>query len=62
MYISKKCSIFAAQNENKNTMSYMQMAQLDVLNLVKGIQTEGDYIDFRSRQSAETNRCPLGEW
>ena len=25
-------------------MSYMQMAQLDVLNLVKGIQTEGDYI------------------
>ena len=25
-----------------------QMAQLDVLNLVKGIQTEGDYIDFRN--------------
>lgn len=44
----KICSIFAAQNQNKNTMSYMQMAQLDVLNLVKGIQTEGDYIDFRN--------------
>ena len=29
-------------------MSYMQMAQLDVLNLVKGIQTEGDYNDFRN--------------
>ncbi|MBR1929197.1 MAG: hypothetical protein IJ834_05610 [Paludibacteraceae bacterium] len=29
-------------------MSYMQMAQLDVLNLVKGIQTESDYIDFRN--------------
>jgi len=29
-------------------MSYMQMAQLDVLNLVKGIQTEKDYIDFRN--------------
>ncbi|MBR4564066.1 MAG: hypothetical protein IKO26_06425 [Paludibacteraceae bacterium] len=29
-------------------MSYMQMAQLDVLNLVKGIQTESDYMDFRN--------------
>ena len=29
-------------------MSYMQMAQLDVLNLIKGINTEGDYIDFRN--------------
>ena len=29
-------------------MSYMQMAQLDVLNLVKGINTEGDYVDFRN--------------
>lgn len=29
-------------------MSYMQMAQLDVLNLLRGIQTEGDYIDFRN--------------
>jgi hypothetical protein len=25
----------------------MQMAQLDVLNLVRGIRTEADYIDFR---------------
>ena len=46
--ISKIFSNFAAQNQNKNTMSYMQMAQLDVLNLVKGIQTEGDYNDFRN--------------
>lgn len=29
-------------------MSYMQMAQLDVLNLLRGIQTEDDYIDFRN--------------
>ena len=29
-------------------MSYMQMAQLDVLNLLKGINTEGDYMDFRN--------------
>ena len=29
-------------------MSYMQMAQLDMLNLIKGINTEGDYIDFRN--------------
>lgn len=29
-------------------MSYMQMAQLDVLNLVKGIRTEGNYMDFRN--------------
>ena len=46
--MSEKSSNFAAQNQNKNTMSYMQMAQLDVLNLVKGIQTEGDYMDFRN--------------
>lgn len=29
-------------------MSYTQMAQLDVLNLLKGINTERDYIDFRN--------------
>ena len=29
-------------------MSYMQMAQLDVLNLVRGINTEDEYIDFRN--------------
>ena len=29
-------------------MNYTQMAQLDVLNLLKGINTEGDYIDFRN--------------
>ncbi len=29
-------------------MSYTQMAQLDVLNLVKGIHTEADYSDFRN--------------
>ena len=34
--------------EKRTIMSYMQMAQLDVLNLVKGINTEGDYIDFRN--------------
>ena len=39
---------FAAQNENNTIMSYMQMAQLDVLNLVRGINTEGEYIDFRN--------------
>ena len=46
--MSEKSCNFAAQNQNENTMSYMQMAQLDVLNLVKGIQTEGDYVDFRN--------------
>lgn len=29
-------------------MSYTQMAQLDVLNVVRGISTEADYIEFRS--------------
>ena len=29
-------------------MSYVQMAQLDVLNLLKGIKTESDYADFRN--------------
>ena len=29
-------------------MSYVQMAQLDVFNLLKGINTEGDYNDFRN--------------
>ena len=29
-------------------MSYNQMAQLDVLNLLRGINTESDYIDFRN--------------
>ncbi|MCQ2348175.1 MAG: hypothetical protein MJZ65_03195 [Paludibacteraceae bacterium] len=28
-------------------MSYTQMAQLDVLHLVKGINNEADYISFR---------------
>lgn len=27
-------------------MSYMQMAQLDVFHLLKGINTENDYVDF----------------
>ena len=36
------------QTQKYTTMSYMQMAQLDVLNLLKGISTEGDYIDFRN--------------
>ncbi len=39
---------FAAQNQNENTMSYIQMAQLDVLNLVRGMQSEEDYVDFRN--------------
>ena len=29
-------------------MSYIQMAQLDVLNVLKGINTESDYVDFRN--------------
>ena len=29
-------------------MSYMQMAQLDVLNVLRGIHTENDYVDFRN--------------
>ena len=29
-------------------MSYTQMAQLDVLNLVRGINTESEYADFRN--------------
>lgn len=28
-------------------MSYMQLAQLDVMNALSSIQTEADYIDFR---------------
>ena len=36
------------QRLNDTKMSYMQMAQLDVLNLVRGIHSEGDYIDFRN--------------
>ena len=45
--MSKKNSNFAAQNQNNTLMSYMQMAQLDVLNLLKGIKTDADYADFR---------------
>ena len=29
-------------------MSYLQMAKLDVLNVLKGIETEADYADFRN--------------
>ena len=29
-------------------MSYMQMAQLDVLNLLKGIKTDAEYADSRN--------------
>ena len=29
-------------------MSYTEMAQLDVLNLVRGIKTETEYIEFRN--------------
>ena len=29
-------------------MSYMQMAQLDVLNILQGIHSENDYNDFRN--------------
>ena len=29
-------------------MSYMQMAQLDVLNVLQGIRSEADYTDFRN--------------
>ncbi len=29
-------------------MSYMQMAQLDVLNALQGIRSEADYTDFRN--------------
>ena len=44
----KKAVPLQPQRLNNTTMSYMQMAQLDVLNLVKGIRSEGDYIDFRN--------------
>ena len=46
--MSKKSSNFARKIENNAIMSYMQMAQLDVLNLVKGIHSESDYLDFRN--------------
>ena len=36
------------KSKNTKTMSYIQMAQLDVLNLLKGINTERDYADFRN--------------
>ncbi len=29
-------------------MSYLQMAQLDVLNVLQGIKSEADYVDFRN--------------
>lgn len=29
-------------------MSYIQMAQLDVLNVLRGIHSENDYLDFRN--------------
>lgn len=29
-------------------MSYLQMAKLDVLNIIQGIETESDYADFRN--------------
>lgn len=29
-------------------MSYMQMARLDVLNVLRGIESEADYVDFRN--------------
>ena len=29
-------------------MSYIQMAQLDILNAVQGIQSENDYLEFRT--------------
>lgn len=29
-------------------MSYNEMAQLDVLNVVRGIKTESDYLEFRN--------------
>ena len=45
--MSKFLCNFAAQNQNNTLMSYMQMAQLDVLNLLKGIKTDADYADFR---------------
>lgn len=28
-------------------MSYTEMAQLDVLNVVRGIKTDADYVEFR---------------
>ena len=46
--MSEKSCNFASKIEINGNMSYAQMAQLDVLNLLKGINTEGDYIDFRN--------------
>ena len=48
LFISKKCCTFAPEFKKEGKMSYTQMAQLDVLNLVKGIYTESDYADFRN--------------
>jgi len=48
LHISNICCNFAPQNQFERNMSYTQMAQLDVLNLIKGIQTEEDYIEFRN--------------
>ena len=39
---------FARKIENNAIMSYIQMAQLDVLNLLRGINTEGEYAEFRN--------------
>ena len=46
-YVQKMLYLCSAKSL-KSKMSYTQMAQLDVLNLVKGIQTEVDYMDFRN--------------
>ena len=48
LHISKIICNFACKIEINGIMSYVQMAQLDVLNLLKGIKTEGDYNDFRN--------------
>ncbi len=50
MHISKKIRTFAAQTAKKykfRIMSYTQMAQLEVLNAVRGISSEVELKEFR---------------
>ena len=48
-------------------MSYNEMARLDALNVVQGINTEAEYLDFRNhlaryfaKKSSKGDRCYVG--
>ena len=47
MHISEKSRTLAAQTTKLRIMSYAQMAQLEVLNAVRGISSEVELKEFR---------------